>query len=838
MRFRASILLSFAALGIAACDVAPPASTPPPPAKLAPRPKAWKWANEEQWMISEIAGSIGALTTMARHPANVSAEDFAVRIVSVNEKQGSGASLQPLEARLVIGRDTPEQRLVAHDYLFSPRSWAPVAAALVPHREPGLAARLLPDDKLLETLLDLRATVLERENQRVSNALVQDSSDPVANEQAALVLGAFSLREAAGSLSDTRPAMARMTAHLALARAVVGPREPGLAGSYAEITLLSLAQRQRDAIDAIEGLERGNPSSAQRSWLRALRLRNTGDWRVMPETRGASLLERLERFRARRHRLSIDATNPELRKEAAEPVADWGRLTLFGEQNVEACGVFGSSLVSQNMQEALAVLHLGRSAPPNSPVDLVKTLKESRDEGGFEMEGGRPYFMVIDRGLWGRFFERHLVHALAAEYACLQWMYGFKEEAVAYAGRARETFSGLPSLRLIARDLIHDTKDPERGFREAIGLLEREPQRVTAAAWTELRQDKHYPTLLSTMPDESLWFSTGFLRGTTYDADNRLHHLKTLRVVRLEDKAAFRNLAPYDYWVVWAYIWKLGEERPVLDIVVREAPELMKYDARLLRSVLRTWPDNVPLQKTLGRHLCELDPGEWPAFGERLVALGDEAGALDAFRQMIAKTPDEVALTNGLEWLVDYEFEHGRKDEALRLARRAAATGSGTGYWLLGRQLELRGDLMGAFANMRAVQERYNYRTAMVALYIRHRDAFRGSPVQAHVEPVLAEIFPTGLESVSLAQLVGAPRDGVLFKDTSDRLKATGLEPGSVLVSVNGRRVRNKEQYYCLRWADMDPHLQLVAWQGGRYFETHSTFKDRDLNVAIENYKP
>jgi hypothetical protein len=344
------------------------------------------------------------------------------------------------------------------------------------------------------------------------------------------------------------------------------------------------------------------------------------------------------------------------------------------------------------------------------------------------------------------------------------------------------------------------------------------------------------------LPDESLWFSTGLLRGTAYDADNRLHRLKTLRVVRLEDKAAFRSIAPWDYWVVWAYIWKLGEQKPALGIVQQEASELMKYDSRLLESLLLTWPNDVELYRAVGRQQCELDSGEWSGYADHLVDLGDDAGALYGYRQMLLKSSDRANVSNNLDWLIDYEFEHGNEAEALRLARWAAATGSGGGYRVLARQLELRGDLKGAAKALGTLHTRYADPADLLALYLRHRQEFRGSPVEFDVEPLVAKLFPSGLEPLPTGGLVGPPTDGALvlgpYKGLFDRLKGLAIEPGAIVVGVNGTRVRNFAQYDCLRRASVDPALGLVLWQGGSYVSRRATFRDRALNAEMRDYLP
>lgn len=837
---RILVLLLFGASAIAlALRLREPAAPQPAGSPISEkRPATWSWKTEEDWMVSEIVGSIAAMAAYARHPPKPSPNDWRVTIDFASRSAGSGASLKPLHMKLRVAG-----KLLALDvprYLFSPEAYVPLARALLPTRSSETPTRLLADDALLAALLDLRASVIEEQSGRVSDALELDPLHVAAHGQAALILGAFALREAAGHFSDVRPALHRITAHLALAQTLRESGAPGLAESYAELILLSLVNRQREGIDKLEALESTARSSTERAWLRALRLRTTGDWRILTETKTATLPERLERLRARVERLSSDVAVAEFDALSSEPIADWGRIIMRSgtDTSVSHCSTFGSSLVASELAEATALSTAQGRATPASLSDLMETLRHKPTTGGVTVANHRLSFRVIDDGLWSAFLERHLVNAVQLEYGCLADVYGLPEQAVEYAGKVRQSFWGLGLSRLVARDLMHDLQDPTRGFREAIGFVEREPQRVTAAMWILVRRDRRYPHLMSTMPDESLWFSTGVPRGTAYDAHVRLNRLKTLRVVRLEDKAALRAIAPFDYWVVWAYIWKLCDEKPVLNIVEREAGFLLEYDTRLLRSMSRTWKRDLALYKPVTLKLCQLDPAEWPGYGEQLLALGDEQGALVAFRQMVQKTPDEVNISNSVDWLVDYEFEHGRKEEALRLARRAAATGSGAGYWILGRQLELRGRLDEAFGYMRAIQERYNRRSGMVAFYIRHRDYFRGKPVEAHVEPVLNEVFPNGLEEVAFPTLSGSPSDGVLVDETGPRVEAIGLKPGAVIVAINGTRVRNMEQYYCVSWANVDPRVQFIAWQDGRYIQAEATFKDRRLQVSMSDYKP
>ena len=82
-----------------------------------------------------------------------------------------------------------------------------------------------------------------RAGQAVSAALKTNMRDAHAHESAALVVGAFAFRETAGMFSDTRWALNRMTAHLAMAAALRGAEETAsIDGALAEVTLYVLTR--------------------------------------------------------------------------------------------------------------------------------------------------------------------------------------------------------------------------------------------------------------------------------------------------------------------------------------------------------------------------------------------------------------------------------------------------------------------------------------------------------------------------------------------------------------------------------------------------------------------
>jgi hypothetical protein len=246
---------------------------------------------EEEWMVGEIARDVAEMSQRARSarsdPATVK---VALSKAAMPADAWSAAVTVP-------GRSPVTVHLPLGAGVWSPAEYEALARGLV--EGPGDKEAASTDETLLGALRDLRAPVIERENQRISKRLESRMASANAHEEAALLLGAFALREAAGWFSDHRQLLCRMTAHLALAEALRGSPERSVAGRYAQATLSILSRRTAEGLGLLDILDRRAADSApQAAWSRALRLRATDDWRSLGEPRSRSLLERLEYYRA------------------------------------------------------------------------------------------------------------------------------------------------------------------------------------------------------------------------------------------------------------------------------------------------------------------------------------------------------------------------------------------------------------------------------------------------------------------------------------------------------------------------------------------------------------
>jgi len=185
-------------------------------------------------------------------------------------------------------------------------------------------SKLDPDDRsVLTALTDLRPAKLEAENLRISQLLEESFSDPTLHEMAAVILGAFGLRDFSGDFHDVRLTMCRMTAHLAMARTLSG-NTVGLNGQMAEVMLATLMNNQTVALDNLKALAK---DAGLQPWVRALRARNTMDYRELKSVENPTLLEMTSCYWASSKCLGSSSGWDEFPAQAVRTFADFSRLS-------------------------------------------------------------------------------------------------------------------------------------------------------------------------------------------------------------------------------------------------------------------------------------------------------------------------------------------------------------------------------------------------------------------------------------------------------------------------------------------------------------------------------
>lgn len=781
-------------------ELAPVARRWAPPAFQAP------WATEQEWLVDRITRDIRAMAAFARQQPLPAADAPAVK---------------------------PES-LRFEEHLFSPRSYEAVAReALGPGTSPAAPS---PNDsredaRLLSSLLDPQAGVLISEDATLSRALAAEPSDPGAHERAALLVSAFALTDCTRGSTDTRPALTRITAHLALARALRGGAEPGLAGRFAEAALVTLVGRDRDARARLEALAAGAPSPAERAWLRALRLRNTADFRIARDEKRLTPLETLEEFRALVHSFNDEAALDWLDTRALAPAPEWGRIALDARApTVGTHNRYAQLTLALDLAQTADVITRLRGTPSDE-ASFFEALNERPGASVRPDAEGKPRIDVLGLGLWADRLQRNLICDLtnvSAHYGML----GQPGERKAFAEQARARFGRLALYPIVLRENADEVDGYRRAMAAVRELAVRSPERLTGDHWWIIRKKESFAPVPRDLPDQNAWFRPALPPGTLLDVEPRLE-VTHLAAIGSAELAALRELAPYNVpLAVFASGRQPDDKRSAADLAAFYGPPAT-FQVRIMgRLGDAAWYDPPDYRKRQGA-LCELSADYCRLLGYRLAELGFADEAAVAYQKFMDGAHDRVAAANNSRWLVDYYFDHGQTKKAEKVARSAAEVYSGEGLFTMARLMERMGRLREAEEYYR-ILDRYDDATDLAGFHYRQARVEKKPEYEPKFRDALALALPAGLETFDRAALPPSPSDGVVIKGGNDNTKRYDIQWGHVIVGLDGFRVRSVEAYSVVRALSQSPRMKLVIWRGKSYDDVEVELWDRQFRVDIE----
>ena len=180
-------------------------------------------------------------------------------------------------------------------------------------------------EDLIKSLANFSIESLADASSKVSQKLTLHPHDPGLHEQAALILSVFALRENAGAFSDVRPWLNRITTHLAIARALRKNQDYNIAGQLAEISQYALGGSQARAVKMIDASAGKKNSEFSKSWLRALKIRASNDFRIA-DLKKATTIEALQYGRVLANNISTEnLQNYKDKMSPKGPDIDWLR---------------------------------------------------------------------------------------------------------------------------------------------------------------------------------------------------------------------------------------------------------------------------------------------------------------------------------------------------------------------------------------------------------------------------------------------------------------------------------------------------------------------------------
>lgn len=799
------------------------------------RPSGWRHRNEGEWLVASTATDIARLVRYAR---TRSLPDLTVEV----ERLPQAGKLPAYRLRFGgdAGWKVPGVDVQIQEHVWAPATYQPLAARLLALE--GLKGKpSAGSDPLLVSLADLRTKVLLAENDRLSRELAESALDPRVHERAALLLGAFGLREGSGEFADLRPTLCAMAAHLALAAVLRGNAPISPEGAVASVLIDVLSDRFVPAAGGVARLETTVREPAAGPWLRALDLRASGAWKRLENPTRATLLERICYVRALEGAVGESPALDFLEQGGREPLVDWVRIFFSsGSASVEVANLLGSTAVAAELQDAAGLAEAASTASPETIVGALARLERQAEP----RLGPGPRPVVASRTFLAAAAARQVLDAARAEVNGLRNMLGLEEEAQERSDELSKLLEPLPLANLLR--IPWNSQRGQSGARvqgeacaKVTELLGRRPEVFTEDAWLQTERCGRERDA-GILPRGEQWLEPGIPVGTAYAAPLRLRFGR--EKVRAEDVADLYALWPRNSTILATYaVRNLGRRQTADDIKAAwgAAWDKERLPLLMLVDLAKGSPNSANLLDLRGRQ-CDLDASYCMDYGAELAAADQTQKAVSAYEKAFAGARDRVAVSIDADWLADYYLDDGRPQDALRLAREVGEVHSRAGLFTHARVLERLGRLDEAEAVYRAESQRYKT-GSLGAFYIRRFR--RGDAAYAERASAAQKVlFESGLVPADITKMeplppVRTPGSGLSLDQQwrmTPRYVKAGLKAGDTILAVDGIRIGNAEQWYCVRSFTDAQTIGMIVQRAGKLIEIKGPFQREKFGPPVK----
>jgi hypothetical protein len=759
--------------------------------------------------------------------------------VTATEKPGTPRDEPVYILKIRLDSTIPEldEEVTINGPIWSAKVYADVASHLA--QAAGLAVKPSPsrsDTALMARLTDGSPKTIEQENQRLSADLEKNFTDPELHEQAALLLGAFMLRDHSGFFLDLRSPLCRLTAHLAMAQFLRASEAAGLNGRMAETLMLTLAGDEAPAVTLLKDI--GTNNSDALPLVRALLARNTGDYRQLEQLSGLSKVEALEGFYARANYISTASAWPKL-TDAQKQTIDFVRAADDLGFSVEVGHELLNSALTLEMQEIQDVYTLAHGNAL-AETNFITALNEMPDRC-FAGSGAEVHVHVIGWGQWAEFLQRHLCHAVQRNFNMLNHMWGVPDDAKQFASQCDTQFDGLRLYPFVRRFNCTDVESYHKSVDDGFKVTVETPQLVPADCWNELCYKVNFAPWYNPNPNPHIneWHTHNPPPGTVYNLHPRLNHPSL--VDRPDAMARFQQLhelAPYDCRIGNFLLEHQYHDRATFEQASNLFTAVLAYSPNALRSLARTayyepaQYESVMLQAAAIDPTCYYDLGDYEIDHHK-----DDDGAKYIEAACIGD-PDSVRIANVSLWRVKYYLKKGDIEQARQIADFAAEVYSARGLEAKAYFCEATTNYDEAFNWHQKNEERYEDSGPLVSFCMRYKNLTGDTRYDAELQKREEKYFPGGIKNVSLTDLSGQPADGVSILQQNDLLTAAGMSTNDVIVALNGIRIHSSDQYSMVRGTLVKPEMDLFVWQrASGYREVKASPPDYRFGVDIGNYK-
>jgi tetratricopeptide (TPR) repeat protein len=788
--------------------------------------------DESQFIVETIISDLAAQMYYAKNHKLPEAKYFSV---SASEKPNSQFSTPSYDVQINLGR----KQQVAADLNVNGPIWSPEVYDAVATKLAGKiglgnsVSDNSEDTELLEKLLDGTATTIEGQNQNLSKSLEDDFSNPVLHEEAAVLLGAFTLREHSGVFYEIRSPLCEMTAHLAMAR-YLGKNSYGINGQVAEAMLLTLMNNETQAMGKLNEIKTNNATLI--SWVRALQARNTGDYRPLENSGGLSQVECVEWFRALYRNANHDMAWSKL-SDSQKQTIDFIRIASEGNFSVQLGHDLLDVSLTKELQEIASIYDLEHNRKIENG-QLVKALNQM-PEGCFSTNSeNQIHVRIIGWGQWATFFQRHLCLEVEQDFEFLEHKWGVPDYAASFSDKCNSYFDGLRLYPFVRRFNCTNAATYHSAVDDCFKVTVTSPQLVPAECWNYLWYTTTVAPFYAPYPSAHIsdWHKHNPPPGTAYNSRPRMDYRSLTR--QPDSEVLFEQLhelAPYDWNITYHILESKYHTAPTYEEATALSRPVLPYAYYAMETVAKTIQDQPEKYESLMAKAAEIDPPAYFTLGNYFKDRHEDDKAAKYYEKAFKLDLDAVQVANGAGWLVQYYLKNGRTNDASRLADFAGEVYSYSGLATKAQFLEDIGDYDGAFEWFWKIQDRYNDSGPLAAFCNRYKTKTGDTRFENELQRRMGNLFPNGIEKVSLGNFRSAPRDGVSINGENDLIRNVGMKSGDVIVAINGIRVHNFAQYSFEREMG-PPEMDLIVWQGDAYHEIKASPPNHRFGVDFGDY--
>lgn len=793
------------------------------------------YQSEQHWIVDSVGRDIAEMLVFARY-----GDDSTVKLTpdSLDFKTttvDAALSKYKFEMRLPRTNDSLTYDFTLDQYAWSPATYQPFAQKLIGALQLKPVATSPTPADFFKQLSDADMRGLHTESERISAALSKAPLDASLHEQSALVQATFNMLELAGNYSDTRAPLNRICAHLAIAQCLTPGGELDLTGKIADIALESMSCRDGISVTKNDLLAKSQTNPVINSFLRGLKIRSTGDYRIFDE-KNQTPLEASQFGMRFVGALSSDKMMKYVEQHKCTPPLRWMRIIMNGGSSVEVGHQVDAQILPVELKSFAEDFETFNNDTINSKKQSIDELNKTSTRC-LQLVKGAPRLVPLSWGDVAAYHARHIVWSVDREYNFNDHVYGVAADADGTLKRGESILDGMNFLPLIYMDAKVDEKHDainQRFFSGVEKLVAEHPEIVPPYAWIYAGDggDGVKPSH-TVQPAPESWYTPPMPAGTAFYFGHRIH-LKNLKP-DLAELTRLRALCPMyeDLCLQWAK--KKYGESPTGDQYREAFGALADFNLRVMQQIATGDYNDPQKYESQMEKIAALSPDDYIPLADYCVRHNELEKAARFYQLAVDKAEDSVYASNNSTWLVMYYFDHNQKQKALDIAKGAAEVYSEGGLHCLARLYERMGDATKAEKVYLDSKERYSKDDALTGFYLRNKDKDKKYAEKA--EPVLKEAFPNGMQKVNLKQLSAPPAVGLRIKDIGPMNFYLGLKNGDIVVALNDFKVANSNQYQVIRQLAPDSRMKLTFWDGQKYNERfYQTVKYNRIGFNFDEY--